>query len=129
TKRVVYVKPVITNFAYTGNYQTFTVPKDGLYKVELWGAVGGKGRQNNSFVHNGGSGAYTSGEIYLEEGQTFYVYVGGRGANSPSSKTGGNGGWNGGGKGGNDNQDDEGTGGGGGATDIRLIDGVWNNAT
>lgn len=126
--RVVYVKPVISNFAHTGSYQTFTVPKDGKYLFELWGASGGKGRQNNVLVHNGGSGSYVKGEIYLEEGQEFYVYVGGKGADSPSAKNGGSGGFNGGAKGGNDSQDDEGTGGGGGATDIRLVDGAWNNA-
>ena len=28
-------------YSYTGDYQTFTVPYTGMYKIELWGAAGG----------------------------------------------------------------------------------------
>lgn len=32
----------VYEFAYTGNVQTFTAPYPGNYKLELWGASGGK---------------------------------------------------------------------------------------
>ena len=41
--------------------------QDGFYKIELWGSQGGT---------NGGRGAYTSGVIYLKEGERLYFYVG-----------------------------------------------------
>ena len=125
--RRVHVIVKTNEYSYTGDYQVFTSPINGKYKVELWGAGGGKGRQNGSLIHNGGAGAYTNGIINLKQDETLYVYVGGAGFNSPSKKIGGDGGFNGGAKGGNDNDDDEGSGGGGGATDVRLVDGLWND--
>ncbi len=115
------------DFTYKGNVQEFVAPFTGYYLVELWGAQGGRGRQNNRFVHPGGFGSYTKGQILLEKDTKIYIYVGGAGADSPSSSRGGAGGFNGGGTGGNDPRDDEGTGGGGGATDIRLSPGSWNS--
>ena len=56
-------------------YETFTAPKDGYYKFELWGAQGGSGLRDGS-GRTGGKGAYTKGIRYLHEGDTFYVYVG-----------------------------------------------------
>ena len=44
--------------------------QDGFYKIELWGAQGGT---------NGGYGAYTSGIIYLKEGDKIYFYIGKKG--------------------------------------------------
>lgn len=32
---------VVWNFDYTGAVQTFTAPRDGTYKLEVWGAQGG----------------------------------------------------------------------------------------
>ena len=92
----------VFNYDYTGEYQEFVAPFSGYYLVELWGAQGGT-------VHaGGGNGAYTYGDIYLNAGTKFYVYVGGAGSGST-------GGWNGGGNSGNYG------GGGGGSTDIRLL--------
>ena len=59
-------------------YETFTAPKDGYYKFELWGAQGGTGWHDES-NRAGGKGAYTKAVRYLHEGETFYVYVGCRG--------------------------------------------------
>src|SRR5574344_2308818 len=67
----------VFNFSYTGNYQTFTVPVDGIYKVQLWGASGG-----DAGGYVGGNGAYTSGNIELKAGDTIYIYVGAGGTNS-----------------------------------------------
>jgi hypothetical protein len=60
------------NFAYTGKKQEFTVPQDGYYKLEAWGARGGA-PYNASFMGNGG---YVGGIIYLKQNQQLYVYVG-----------------------------------------------------
>ncbi|MBR1416333.1 MAG: cadherin-like beta sandwich domain-containing protein, partial [Bacilli bacterium] len=99
----------VDGYSYTGEYQTFTAPKNGKYLVELWGAQGGS---------NGGNGAYTKGLLRLEADEKVYVYVG----NQPTTTAGG---WNGGGTSTTGN-------GGGGATDIRLKTGSskteWNNS-
>lgn len=117
-------------FSYTGNYQVFEVPKDGTYKVQLWGAQGGNTLANNKvYANTGGFGAYTKGIIELKKGQKLYIYVGGMGANGIKRGFAA-GGWNGGGNGNNDYSDDEAGGGGGGATDIRLVPtsetNIWN---
>ena len=67
-------------YEYTGKYQSFTAPYHGYYRIELWGSQGGSG---------GALGAYTSGEIYLSAGDTFYIYVGGYGYNGATINGGG----------------------------------------
>ena len=62
----------VWNYPFSGYEQTFVVPKNGTYKVELWGAKGGG--------TTGGKGAYTSGKIELTKNEIFYIYVG---QNSP----------------------------------------------
>lgn len=54
--------------------QQFTIPEGeaGWYRIELWGAQGNNG--------NGGKGAYTTGIIKLDEGDTLYFYIGQKGA-------------------------------------------------
>ncbi len=117
-KRKVVVYDEVYDFPYTGNYQVFTAPVGGKYKVELWGAQGGSG---------GGLGAYTKGEIDIAEGDKLYVYVGGIGEVFPGTSTRGTGGFNGGGLGGPGMVPGNGAGaGGGGATDIRTVSGLWN---
>ena len=49
------------NYDYTGGEQTFTVPCEGEYKLETWGAQGA----SDSTTYHGGYGAYTNGHIYL----------------------------------------------------------------
>lgn len=132
TRNVIVYKP---DFKYTGSYQTFTVPCSGVYKMETWGAAGG-GLEGN--------GAYTKGEIYLEQGTNIYVFIGQSGslgtAGNNSASTVGQGAaatWNGGGAGGNAGGSTtypyanyRGGSSGGGATDIRLIiapSGIYNN--
>ena len=99
----------VPNSTTTG--QEYIVPfgQAGWYKIELWGAAGAA-----SSSAQGGSGAYTSGIIYLEENTLLFFYVGGKGSGT-------NGGANGGGAGNGDGR------GGGGATDVRLVGGAWNN--
>ena len=55
--------------ASIGGSQKYVVPENesGWYKIELWGAQGGGIK--------GGLGAYTSGIIELNAGDTLYFYV------------------------------------------------------
>jgi len=100
----------VYNFAYTGNYQTFVVPRSGIYKLETWGAQGGY----RSNANMGGKGGYAKGEVYLNRGDILYVYVGGFGETHQ--------GYNGGGYQSTTKNY------GGGATDIRFVAGAWNSA-
>ena len=98
-------------------YYTYTVPVDGEYKLQVWGAQGGY----RSTQENGGKGGYSEGIIKLTKGTNLYVYVGGAGGNSTSKEnTIQAGGYNGGGY-------RYGYKGGGGATDIRFVSGNWNS--
>ena len=61
-------------FSKSDKAQEFITPdgESGWYRIELWGAQGNNG--------SGGEGAYTTGIIELEEGDTLYFYVGKQGA-------------------------------------------------
>ena len=134
--RTIDMRPNAYEYDYTGAYQMFEAPRDGLYEVELWGAQGGASRYNSNNtgdVIDGGTGGYTRGNVYLTQGEKLYIYVGQKGfdAFAPSSATAG--GYNGGGKGAAGYQNG---GGGGGATDVRYFGAstpvttqlVWNEA-
>ncbi len=104
----------VFTYDFTGNRQTFISACNGIFKIELWGAQGGGSK--------GGKGAYVSGNIKLEKSDTLYVYVGENPTNTFDTC-------------GSSNQNSSYNGvasgscvGGGGATDVRLIDGSWNNA-
>ena len=122
-----------TNFVYeyTGAPQTFKAPYTGKYKIELWGAQGGTGKvedyDDSSSTPFGGLGAYTLGEISLISGTELYIYVGGKGGDAITVKTLANAGYNGGGIGAIGGNDNDASGAGGGATDVRLVNGDWNN--
>lgn len=62
-------------YAYTGNYQTYTVPEDGYYLLEVWGAEGGY----RSDSTKSGKGGYSKGTVFLQKGTVLYIYVGGSG--------------------------------------------------
>ena len=113
----------IYEYSYIGSEQVFSVPYDGNYKVELWGAQGGS---------IDGFGAYTSGIIELDKKNTqnLYVYVGGVGTKAVWGTEKHSGGYNGGGNAGSGTYTGAlgGSGGsGGGATDIRTTNGSWSN--
>ncbi|WCK57675.1 glycine rich domain-containing protein (plasmid) [Aneurinibacillus sp. Ricciae_BoGa-3] len=107
----------VWNYGYTGGTQTFNPPYSGKYKLEVWGAQGG-GRVDYS---NGGKGGYSSGEIFLSQGDTLYINVGSQGENLRSSGSSSyvRGGFNGGGEG--DYNGYQEAGGGGGASDIHSF--------
>ncbi len=99
-----------SEYNYTGDYQTFTALESGTYKFETWGASGSGTYECNS------KGAYNAGEIYLEKGETFYIYIGEYGDKIISAYNGGGAAYT------------SVAGSGGGATDIRLISGDWDTA-
>lgn len=76
-------------FDYTGGEQIFRVPRNGYYKLEVWGAQGGSGDSQ------GGYGGYSQGIISLNKGEKLFINVGGEGSGTLSSEV--LGGYNGGG--------------------------------
>lgn len=123
-KKELVSQPLITKGAaeftydFVGHSETVTL-EPGRYKLEVWGAEGGK-REGNSKTP--GKGGYSVGTLELTTRKKLYIHVG----ESPSTESGG---WNGGGSGktfisylGA---------GGGGSTDISLLGEEdsenWNN--
>lgn len=123
------------DFDYTNGEQTFNVPYNGKYKLEVWGAQGGtilNTLVNTSYY--GGYGGYSVGEVTLSANTPLYINVGGEGksclvygSTTAGTKTcGDDGGYNG---GGNTRQYVANTfyGSGGGATHIAKVSGVLSN--
>ena len=100
--------------------QIFTAPLATSYKIECWGASGG-----GADINNGGSGGYVSGKISLTKDLVLYVYIGQRGNNRDNYSSTYM--FNGGGYA--NNLDTYCGSCGGGATDIRTINGNWDNST
>ncbi len=111
------------DFVYTNKEQEYTVPKNGTYKIELWGS--------RSHTNSGkGQGGYTSGEIELKKNEKLYFYVGSQGNKCTNAVVGTcSGGYNGGAQGYVSRTTcNQGAYGGSGATDVRLYsNGEWNN--
>ena len=113
----------ITNYDYTGDEQTYTINKTGLYQLETWGASGGCSLNNNKeYCNDIGYGGYSVGTVLLNKDTILYINVGGKGTNG-TLKSVSSGGYNGGGSGTWDNSDDEASG-GGGATHIATSTGL-----
>ena len=117
----------VTNYDYTGQYQTFTAPSNGQYIVELWGAEGNAPTGSRTY---GGKGAYTYGILDLQKNEKLYIYVGQHLTSYGSAS------WNGGSTAGTSSDTTNGGSnngyGGGGATDVRLVKTsaltTWNEA-
>ena len=77
-----YPDGYVWNFDYTGSEQSFTVPCDGTYKLETWGAQGGNVylEPSTTTEYAGGYGAYSSGSIQFDITSTLYINVGGEGS-------------------------------------------------
>ncbi len=118
-----YEDGTIWNFDYTGGEQTFTVPCDGEYKLETWGAQGG----NSNTEYIGGYGGYSSGTSKLDNRAQLYINVGGSGStdNDYNRNTYVAGGYNGGGDA--CGYIDKLTSSGGGATHIANISGLLSS--
>ena len=117
-----YYNKKVWEFSYVGEGKLWKVPFDGTYRLECWGASGG---WYMSGGHAGGSGGYVSGVISLTKDQNLFVYTGqtGNDYNNYSSTYM----FNGGGYARERNGHCGGC--GGGATDIRTVDGDWDNTT
>ena len=96
-------------FEYKKSTESFTVPVDGTYTLECWGAGESQGGKSQ-------------GDYQAPKNQVLYICVGGKGAEGNWSVA-GVGGYNGGGSGGGSNGYAHGSG-GSGATHICLQDGV-----
>ncbi len=120
---------VVKEFAYKGSVETFTVPCNGTYKLEVWGAQGGLGynnsgdNMNNRTPPSAGKGGYSYGNKILTKNTKLYVVVGGSGTGSASIV---NGGYNGGGSNASGSSAFYG-GSGGGATHIATKTGVLSS--
>ena len=101
----------VYDFPFTGSYVAFTIPADGIYEFEVWGAKGADAFKSAGVVGEGGLGGHAKGYKKMTKGEKIYIYNGGR----PTSQT--YGGTNGGGNG--NSYSSYGTGAaGGGATSI-----------
>ena len=69
-----YSGPTVFDFDYTGGEQTFTAPFSGTYKLETWGAQGGKINGRTA-----GTGGYSSGFIKIQSNQITFINIGGQG--------------------------------------------------
>lgn len=114
-------------FDYTGTVSSYTVPADGLYQLEAWGAQGGAKSTDQTISSHAGLGGYTKAEAKLRKGDIIYIVVGGQGeyAKDNSSVGGSVGGYNGGGDSGPNLSG--GSGSGGGATHIAKVSGLLKN--
>ena len=102
-------------FSFKGSTESFTVPVDGTYTLECWGAGENQGGKSK-------------GDYQAQKGTTLYICVGGKGKAGDRDQI-GEGGYNGGGNGGTAVINDKGQplkrgDGGCGATHICLEDGV-----
>ena len=76
------------DFAYTGDEQTYTIPADGYYALEVWGAQGA----GNAATEDGsraGLGGYSHGVAYFTQGTTLHIFVGGKGSGNKGGYNGG----------------------------------------
>ena len=92
TMKISIVSFTTTTYNYTGSVQQVDLPA-GTYKLEVWGAEGGKSNESSALSASAtaGKGGYSVGTILLLSNTTLYIYVGGKG-NYGSSHT--YGGWN-----------------------------------
>ena len=121
TKKINVIVKVDLSFESINGEQTFIAPISGTYKLEVWGASGGTVSQS----YRGGYGAYSTGDIHIDENQVLYINIGGVGeVTSSAIDQIAQGGYNGGGSGANYSlQAGRVAGGGGGATHIAFVSG------
>ncbi len=111
-------------YAKTGTVVSIKLPI-GEFKLEVWGAQGGKGY--NAY-DNAGKGGYTTGTIKFTVPTTIYIVVGGVGSNATSaSRQTVAGGYNGGGTAKSNRSCQHNGGGGGGATHMATATGTLNS--
>ncbi len=69
------------DFPYTGTYVTFTIPQDGIYEFEVWGAAGSAAKVD-SLVAEGGLGGHSKGYKKMKKDEVVYVFNGGMAGNN-----------------------------------------------
>lgn len=107
------ISPRVFEFPFTGAPQTFIVPSFATrIRIEVFGAQGGR-----DDVHLGGLGGFAVGETNVVPGETFFIFVGGSGADFAAGFGGGSNS-GGGAEGGNAGPIGD-SGGGGGSSDVR----------
>ena len=118
-------------YLYSGSYQEFVAPIEANYKIELWGASGGKNNWAGTYIDNAGKGGYSKGTIHLNKGDKLYVYVGEKGQDGQygTASTLNKVSFNGGGASISSSDNNDSGGSGGGATDVRLVANNWDNQT
>jgi len=107
---------------HTGSVQQFVAPKDGTYKLEVWGAQGGSTSISASYI--GGLGGYSYGNSFLSKDKLIYIYIGGAGVGATDMYQSLTGGYNGGGNVTGNNSVNHYTSSGGGATHIATVPGL-----
>lgn len=95
-------------YDYKNTTQELSGVCEGYYHIQAWGAEGGGTK--------GGKGGYSSGYVYLKDGDNLFIYTGGKGSVSDSSSSVATGGYNGGGN----SSKGVSRGSGGGASDVRV---------
>ena len=70
-------------YDYTGKEQTLTIPVNGTYKLETWGAQGGNGWYVYDYTNaEGGVGGYSFGMYFAKIDTKLYINVGEQGQKS-----------------------------------------------
>ena len=64
------------DFPYTGSYVTFTIPQDGIYEFEVWGASGSDAKVDD-LVAEGGLGGHSKGYKKMKKDEIIYIFNGG----------------------------------------------------
>ncbi len=73
-------------------YQLFTVPADGVYQIEVFGAAGGASKTGMKGTEPGGAGARLRGDFSLKKGEVWKLVVGQMGSDGGLVDVGGGGG-------------------------------------
>ena len=81
------------DFPYTGTYVQFTIPQDGIYEFEVWGASGAAAKVD-SLVAEGGLGGHSKGYKKMKKDDVIYIFNGGSPNGTSSGANGGGGGYN-----------------------------------
>lgn len=86
----------VYDFPYTGTYVPFTIPADGIYEFELYGAAGGDVSttvNNEQLTAKGGKGGHVKAYKRMKRGDLIYIYNGGRGNGTSGGANGGGSGY------------------------------------
>lgn len=68
----------VYDFPFTGSYAPFTIPADGIYEFEVWGAAGASAVNSDKKTGPGGLGGHAKGYRKMAKGDRIYIYNGGK---------------------------------------------------